>query len=147
MDFYQEMDRDFRMYIDGVVKMVENNDYPAMIARIGDSSNARILHAIMGIVTEAGELMDAYKKTAIYGKKLDTVNVMEEVGDLAWYIALLLDATGGDFGVALRMNADKLRNRFPEGFTEDKAIARDVGAERKILEEAAANSKNKDSKE
>ncbi|MCI4437579.1 MAG: hypothetical protein JHC33_12300 [Ignisphaera sp.] len=47
------------------------------------------LHAVTGIVTELGELIDAYKRNIWYGTALDTTNVTEEVGDILWYIALL----------------------------------------------------------
>lgn len=45
-------------------------------------------HAKLGIITEVGEIADAYKKHLIYGKPLDVTNIMEEIGDLAWYVAL-----------------------------------------------------------
>jgi hypothetical protein len=45
-------------------------------------------HARLGLITEVGELADAYKRHQIYGKPLDLVNVREEIGDLCWYIAL-----------------------------------------------------------
>ena len=40
------------------------------------------LHMVMGISTEAGELLDAYKKHFAYGKELDVVNVGEEIADI-----------------------------------------------------------------
>ena len=52
----------------------------------------RVAHALRGIVTEVGELVDAYKKHLYYGKELDVVNIKEEIGDCFWYIALATDA-------------------------------------------------------
>src|SRR5437764_1204166 len=49
-----------------------------------------LLHAILGISGEAGELVDAFKKELIYGKTLDIENLKEEAGDILWYMALLL---------------------------------------------------------
>lgn len=46
-------------------------------------------HAAMGIVGEIGELVDAIKKHTIYGKPLDTVNIMEEIGDCLFYLRLM----------------------------------------------------------
>lgn len=51
-------------------------------------------HMSMGIVGEYGELIDAFKKTAIYGKPLDKVNLGEEVADLAWYVVGTLPELG-----------------------------------------------------
>jgi hypothetical protein len=46
-----------------------------------------LLHMGLGVIGEWGELVDAIKKSAIYGKPLDTVNLTEEVGDVTWYMA------------------------------------------------------------
>ena len=45
-------------------------------------------HANIGMLTELGELADAYKRRDIYGRALDTVNVLEELGDFMWYLNL-----------------------------------------------------------
>lgn len=46
-----------------------------------------INHMALGIVGEMGELVDQIKKAYIYGKGVDQVNIVEEVGDVAWYVA------------------------------------------------------------
>lgn len=95
---------------------------------------ARLLHAAIGLCTETGELQDALKKNLIYGKTLDLVNVLEEAGDLLWYLALALDASGFTPEQAMERNIEKLRKRFPEGYSNEKALVRDLDAERKELE-------------
>jgi len=82
------------------------------------------LHAVMGCATEAGELVDAYKKTVFYGKPLDTVNVKEEIGDILWYLAILCREHGWSFEEIMSENTDKLRLRYPEQFTTQDAIER-----------------------
>lgn len=52
--------------------------------------NDQIEHAQIGIVTEVGELADAVKRNLAYGKDLDITNLVEEVGDVWWYVALLV---------------------------------------------------------
>ena len=52
----------------------------------------RVDHAMRGLVTEVGELVDAYKRHLYYGEELDIVNIKEEIGDCFWYIALASDA-------------------------------------------------------
>ncbi len=93
-----------------------------------------LLHAAIGIATESGELLDAFKKKLFYGKELDVTNVKEEVGDLMWYIAILLRELDLDFHQLLQLNIDKLRARYPEKFTEAHALNRDLNKERGILE-------------
>jgi NTP pyrophosphatase (non-canonical NTP hydrolase) len=45
-----------------------------------------LLHMSAGVSTEAGELIDAIKKYVFYDKKIDRENVIEELGDLEFYI-------------------------------------------------------------
>ncbi|QFU04564.1 MazG nucleotide pyrophosphohydrolase domain protein [Pseudoalteromonas sp. THAF3] len=103
-----------------------------------DRTSMRQLHAAIGIATEAGELLDAFKKAFFYGEELDRANTLEEAGDLLWYIALLLDAMESDFESVSATVIAKLRARFPKKFEQAQAAIRDLKAERKILEEGAA---------
>ena len=49
-----------------------------------------INHMCLGIVDEMGELVDAIKKAYVYGKGIDQTNIVEEVGDVSWYTAGLV---------------------------------------------------------
>lgn len=95
----------------------------------------RIEHAVMGAVTEAGECMDAVKKAKIYGRELDTVNLIEEAGDIMWYLAILADELGVSFEDIWERNINKLRVRFPEKYTDELTAHRDLSAERAVLEQ------------
>lgn len=97
--------------------------------------NCNLLHAAIGIATEGGELLDALKKTIFYGKELDSVNLKEELGDLMWYIAIACESLGTSIEEVCKININKLRARYPEKFTSDAAINRDLKNERKVLEE------------
>ena len=108
---------------------------PIDLQRFQDPESLRQLHAAIGISTEAGELVDAFKKAFFYGKDLDRVNVLEEVGDLMWYVALLLDSMGEDFEKILQTVISKLQARYPEKFDATLAEKRDLITERKVLEE------------
>jgi len=93
-----------------------------------------LLHGAMGASTEANELLDAVKRCLFYGKEIDRVNVIEEVGDLLWYTSIILEAIDASFDEAMQRNIDKLRTRYPDGFNADQAINRNIEAERKALE-------------
>ena len=72
--------------------------------QIKDSSsqyNSRIIHAIMGLATEAGELIDALKKHVFYGKPIDEKNLIEECGDVMWYLVILCDVYKIDLSFAV----------------------------------------------
>jgi NTP pyrophosphatase (non-canonical NTP hydrolase) len=92
------------------------------------------MHMVLGIASETGELVDAYKKMFAYGKALDLVNVKEEIGDLFWYMFNLMRILDLDFEDVLEVNANKLRARYGEEFLSEKALHRDLETERKILE-------------
>lgn len=92
------------------------------------------LHMILGMQTEASEIADVYKKHIAYGKDLDLVNVKEEIGDLMWYIVNLCTLKGWNLEDIMQTNIDKLKARFPEKFTNENALNRDLVKEREILE-------------
>jgi len=114
------------------------NEYTFYAARTRNNLNSELLdelHMVLGIVTEAGELADMYKKHFAYGKDKDVVNIEEEIGDLMWYIANLIDMLGLDFETILEKNIAKLSKRYPEGFfSSERAIYRNLEEERKTLE-------------
>ncbi|HYF05898.1 MAG TPA: nucleoside triphosphate pyrophosphohydrolase family protein, partial [Patescibacteria group bacterium] len=71
----------------------------------------RLEHAILGITTEAGELLDVVKKAKIYGKPFDRAHVAEELGDVFWYSAVLADELGVSFEEIWKKNILKLQAR------------------------------------
>ncbi len=95
---------------------------------------ARLIHAVLGMSSEVGELADALKKHIIYGKALDEVNVLEENGDLSWYQALMLHAIKRSISEAHERNIAKLRVRYGNAFDPQKALNRNLDEERKALE-------------
>lgn len=99
-----------------------------------DDKKAKLLHAAIGLSTESGEILDAFKKSIYYGKELDVVNIKEELGDIMWYMAILLRDLDFDFEEILDINIEKLRKRYGEKFDKQKSLKRNLKAERKILE-------------
>lgn len=173
-----------------------------------------LYHMNLGIITEVGEIFTVVKKKIAYGKDMDMVNIIEELGDLCWFIvnkdrileqwpdrelkisatdnkqfealckeaglfdnidmnnvpveeilmgglgAILVQVTqelpGGfqtpgigplavikgtcealqiDFWQMLTTNIKKLQIRYPDQFTEEAALNRNLEAERKVLED------------
>lgn len=77
----------------------------------------RGLHAAIGLATESGEVLDAYKKM-MFGKQrpIRQDNIKEECGDLFFYLHLLLDAYGLSLKDIIAHNVEKLANRYIERF-------------------------------
>lgn len=96
-----------------------------------------MLHAAIGIATESGELLDALKKSIFYGRELDRTNLIEEMGDLFWYCAIMCHQLGVSFEDVQQVNIAKLRKRYGGAFTSEAAINRDLEAERQILEDGS----------
>jgi len=99
-----------------------------------EDSGENTLHAAIGLTTECGEILEAVMKHKYCGLELDTVNIKEEIGDLMWYMAILLRDHDIDLFDAMETNIKKLRARYGEKFSTDKAIYRDLDIERTILE-------------
>jgi NTP pyrophosphatase (non-canonical NTP hydrolase) len=93
-----------------------------------------LLHGAIGISTEAGEILDAFKRHIYYGKELDVVNIKEEIGDIMWYVAILCRELNLNMEDILQTNIDKLKARYPDKFSETHALNRNLENERKILE-------------
>jgi NTP pyrophosphatase (non-canonical NTP hydrolase) len=89
-----------------------------------DQTQNDLLHMILGIAGEAGELVDAVKKHVIYDKDLDLDNVIEELGDLEFYLEGFRDALGLERQFIVKYNMIKLTERYPVGYSNKDAIER-----------------------
>lgn len=89
-----------------------------------NSEEMDMLHAVLGVGSDAGELQDAFKKHLIYGKPLDVKNVREEIGDVMWFLALACRAIGVAMEDVAQDNIIKLMMRYPEKYSDEAAIAR-----------------------
>lgn len=92
------------------------------------------IHMVLGMITETGELADVFKKNMAYNKDIDWVNVKEEIGDLMFYVANFCNINHFDLEQIMETNIEKLRARYPEKFTSENALNRNIDKERQILE-------------
>lgn len=83
-------------------------------------NDAHLLHMAVGIAGEGGELLDAVKKAAIYRKSIDRENVIEELGDLEFYMEGLRQGLGITRQEVLEHNIAKLSKRYSSGTYSDK---------------------------
>lgn len=94
------------------------------LAKDMGSTRNELLHAVLGVAGEAGELADAIKKHWAYEKPLDINHVREEAGDLLFYLMLLLDECGVSLASVFEQNTAKLARRYPSGYSNAAAQAR-----------------------
>jgi len=86
---------------------------------------AHLLHMAVGVAGEAGELLDAIKKHVVYGKPLDFSNVIEELGDLRFYMAGIMNGLSITEAELLEANNAKLGKRYASGsYSNAQAQAR-----------------------
>ena len=85
---------------------------------------ANILHMAVGIAGEAGELLDAIKKGVMYNKPFDEENILEELGDLEFYMEGLRQAFGITRSEVIEHNVAKLNARYKDGYSDKAAQIR-----------------------
>lgn len=82
---------------------------------------AHLWHMASCVPSEAGELFDAIKKHVIYNKPLDRENVVEEIGDIAFYLEGIMQTLGITRDEALSANIAKLSKRYESLTYSDKS--------------------------
>ncbi len=77
-------------------------------------SRDRMILAAMGVMSEAGELGDEWKKHLFQGKELDMDKIILEMGDVLWYFVLMCIDNGISFQEIMERNMEKLKARDAE---------------------------------
>lgn len=83
-----------------------------------------MLHGLMGLNGEAGEAIDILKKSLFQGHVLDKEHLAKELGDVAWYLAVTANSIGYSLEDIFKMNIEKLKARYPDGFDTKKSTNR-----------------------
>ena len=104
--------------------MIRYDDFVRQLFK-ADTFQMMAAHAAMGIAGEAGEFTDAIKKHIMYNKPIDRANIIEELGDLRFYMQAAQNLFGITESAILQANADKLATRYAGlRYTDAAAIAR-----------------------
>lgn len=93
-----------------------------------------MLHAILGIISEGGELLEMFMARVSVGRVVDRTNAREEAGDVQWFLQLLIKSLGGTQEEIMHMNIEKLRKRFGDKYSDLAGLVRDQESERELLE-------------
>lgn len=115
------------------MKITTINEYQQAALRTANreklSDTELLTNGVLGLSGESGECADIVKKHLFQGHELDTDKLANELanelGDVAWYLAVTAKAIGLDLETVLQMNVDKLYKRYPEGFSADRSIHRE----------------------
>lgn len=86
-----------------------------------------IFNACLGLSGEVGEFNDMIKKWVFHEKELDMEHAKKEMGDVLWYVAMMCESFGWNMEDVMQTNIDKLKARYPEGFSADRSLHRAEG--------------------
>lgn len=103
------------------------NDYQALAMTTLNPALSRkevLINSVMGLCGESGEAIDIVKKWLAQGHELDKEHLAKELGDIAWYLAEAATALDIPLEDILQANLDKLKKRYPEGFTSQRSMVR-----------------------
>ena len=103
------------------------NEYQQLAMRTANKNLSPIEeleNGLMGLNGEAGEAIDLLKKHLFQGHPLDRTHMAKELGDIAWYLAASAYAINYPLEEIFKMNIEKLRERYPEGFEAARSVNR-----------------------
>ena len=75
----------------------------------------------LGVVGEAGDIASCIKKLLFHKNEGIKDGIKENIGDMMWYTAMICNVLGWSLSEILEENLDKLKARYPQGFTEKAA--------------------------
>lgn len=78
----------------------------------------------LGLAGEAGEVVDLLKKHLFHSRPLDLDSLEKELGDVLWYLSAIATSYGLSLSDIAEKNVNKLRLRYPNGFTPEDSEAR-----------------------
>lgn len=77
----------------------------------------------LGLAGESGEVIEHIKKHSFHAKELNHEKLMEELGDVLWYVAAIATTAGLDLNQIGSQNIDKLKARYPKGFVSGQVCS------------------------
>jgi NTP pyrophosphatase (non-canonical NTP hydrolase) len=92
---------------------------PHKIFEVLNENTIDLMHMALGLASEVGELVDCIKKAVIYEQKLDRANLIEELGDIEFYLEGLRQRVNVEREHTLAKNIEKLSTRYPCGVYTD----------------------------
>jgi NTP pyrophosphatase (non-canonical NTP hydrolase) len=84
----------------------------------------RLAIAGLGLAGESGEVADLIKKALGHGHPLDATAIIEELGDVLWYISEICSVLDTQLHSVAMRNIVKLKKRYPRGFDSQQSINR-----------------------
>lgn len=106
---------------------MELNEYQRLAQRTSNMFNpseAKVENGVLGLCGESGECADILKKYLYQGHEFDRDKMVEELGDVLWYVVETSAGLGVTLEEVARRNIGKLKRRYPDGFDPERRIHR-----------------------
>lgn len=101
------------IYPEFVLKTAKPTNRHEGFEALDDKTALRVL-AYTGLVGEAGEVSEVFKKYFLHGKPYDRDALIKEMGDVMWYFILMCEVEGISFSEIVETNMLKLAARHLE---------------------------------
>lgn len=85
-----------------------------------------LAHALHGLAAEVGELHGIFQKQ-LQGHEDDPVHIAIELGDVLWMLSEICTALSLPLDKVAEINLEKLRRRYPDGFSVERSVHREDG--------------------
>lgn len=102
-----------------------------------ECNNSILVQISLRLQVQSGQFLDYLKRHVFYGAPLEESLLVQFIGHTLWMLDHVGEALRLDLSAIMEKNIEKLRNRYPDQFTEQAALNRDLAAERKVLEREA----------
>lgn len=103
------------------------NEYQQLASRTApkeDKSTRQLANYALGLAGEAGETVDYLKKIIFHKHDFDKENLKKELGDVLWYVSQVARVADIEMDDIATSNIEKLKKRYPEGFSSSDSINR-----------------------
>lgn len=80
---------------------------------------SQLLHGVLGLAGEVGELTDMVKKEVYQGHDIDEEKAFSELGDIVWHLFEVMDVFDITLEEIMELNIQKRLHRYPDGFSEE----------------------------
>lgn len=114
--------RTLNVYQTRAAKFIPDGQADEQIAGV----TALLVNGCMGLSGESGELLDHVKKAVFQGHELEQSELVEELGDVLWYLSAVAVALGVPLHEVAEGNLRKLDGRYGDGFSEEKSRNRNT---------------------
>ena len=96
---------------------MEFNEYQKAANRTLYGNEQVLTNCALGLAGESGQLIDLIQDYTFKGKDLDKEKMIDELGDVLWYLSQIAQWADVDFDDVAKANIETMNKRYPNVFT------------------------------